>query len=82
MNRYTNEEEITIVTIYTHTENSRLNRATLAATLLGNHHSHASYAAQFGRLEALDNRNINANRFVISKSLASAAVELAPEVFA
>jgi len=81
-NRYTNQEETVIVRIYTHTDNSRTNRAILAETLLGSRHSRASYAAQFGRLEALDNRNPNANRFVISQSLATTATELSPEVFA
>ena len=82
MNRYTNQEETTIVRIYTHTDNSRTNRAILAETLLGSHHSRASYAAMFGRLEALDNRNPNASRFGVSQSLATIAAELEPAVFA
>ena len=82
LNRYTNKEETTIVHIYTHTDNSRTNRAILAETLLGSRHSRASYAAVFGQLEALDNRNTKATRFVISQSLAAVAAEVSPSVFA
>ena len=81
-NRYTQAEETSFCHIYVHTNASRNNRAAIAELLHGSHHSLASYAAMFGRLEALDNRNPKATRFGVSKSLAATAAAFSPERFA
>ena len=80
--RYTQNEEKTICHIYTHSNCSRTRRALIAEALLGTSHSLASYAAQFGRLEALDTRIPTACRFGVSKSLAATAADFAPHIFA
>ena len=83
-NRYSQQEENTVVSVYLHTPGeSRTNRGIIASALHHNNtHSLASWCAQFGRLEMLDKRNTKATRFRISQSLTAAAEKAAPEVFA
>ena len=83
-NRYSAQEENTVVSVYQHTPGeSRTNRAIIASALHPtNTHSLASWAAMFGRLEKLDKRNTKATRFVVSQSLTAAAEKAAPELFA
>ena len=83
INRYTHQEENTIVHVYIHTKGSRKERGELASTLCPNNtHSQASWNAQVGRLEMLDKRNEKATKFLISSSLRTAAETIAPHIFA
>ena len=83
-NRYTTEEIKFIVTTYVNNPGfSRLRKADVANShFTNNTHSHASWAACFGQLEKLDNRNPNATEFVISKNLQVTAEDIAPHIFA
>ena len=82
-NLYQQHEATVIVHSYMkHPELSRNRKAEVASTLCpDNTHSLASWAAQFGRLEALDNRNPNATQWRVSTLLRETAEELYPEVF-
>ena len=81
-NNYTPYEEAVIVKVYVTNGGSRVERGRAASALCPNNsHSPASWNAQFGRLEALDNRNVKANKFVISSTLRHTAETLAPQLF-
>ena len=82
-NRYSSQEENTIVSIQYHKPFlSRVERGILANTLHPNNtHSQASWNAQFGRLEAHDSLHPNAKEFVISSSLLEAATSAYPQRF-
>ncbi len=82
-NRYSSQEENTIVEVQFHSPNlSRRERATVASVLHPNNtHSLASWAAMFGGLEAHDSLHPLATEFVISQSLLNAATSAHPQRF-